>query len=185
MKLTVKKRDGQKKSELTRIRAEKDIPAVFYAVGRENVLITIDGHEFRGVIRKMEKGHLPTTVFELEIDGKTVSALVRDIQYHRTTYDIIHLDFHELSDDRTVDVLVPVRCINAADSVGVKLGGFLRPVKRHVKVRCKRKDLPTAFDLDVKGMNIGHSLRVKHLSVPENVNVLLEDKDVLVVMAKR
>lgn len=186
MKLTVEKREGKRRSELTRIRAAKDIPAVFYAAGRESELLTIKGPEFMGVLQTLTPGHLPTTVFELEIDGKVCKAIVREIQYHKTTYDILHLDFQELLDNQPVEVNVPVDCLGVVDAVGVKLGGFVRLVKRHVKVRCESSnEMPEKFELDIRDMNIGHARRVSDLTIPKGVTPLLKPEDVLVVIAKR
>lgn len=181
MKLKTEKRSHDRKGELTDIRLKGDIPAVIYKTGESSQTITVDGHAFRKVLGIMQDGHLSTTVFDL--DG--VKALVKEIQYHPSTYQILHIDFMALRDDHFVDVNVPVVCINQADCVGIKLGGFLRKVKRHVRVRCKPKDLPEHFQLDVKNMSIGDSLRAKHLTVNEKVKLLVGEENVLAVVAKR
>ncbi|MCH9613211.1 MAG: 50S ribosomal protein L25 [Chlamydiia bacterium] len=181
MKLKTEKRSHDRKGELTDIRLKGDVPAVIYKAGGSSETITVDGPAFRKALSTMQDGHLPTTVFDL--GGK--KALVKEIQYHPSTYKILHVDFMELSDDRVVDVNVPVVCINQADCAGIKLGGFLRKVKRHVRVRCKPKDLPKAFSLDVKDMSIGDSLRAKHLDVNKNVELLVAEENVLAVVAKR
>ena len=80
---------------------------------------------------------------------------------------------------------MPIECTGVADCVGIKLGGVLRKVKRHVTVRCLPKDLPKQFTIDVLQMAIGHSARVHQLTVPKGVNVLLKEQDVLVVIAKK
>ena len=185
MKLTVSKRTGEKKSELTKLRHQGDIPAAVYSGGKPGDKITVQGAEFEAVLRKTPKGYLPTTIFELEIDGKTKKAIVKDIQYHPTTYRILHLDFFILEPKVPVDVKVPIHCIGEAECVGVKLGGFVRPVKRHVEVRCLPDDIPTDFKIDIKSLEIGQSKRVSDIKAGEMVRLLAKPKEILVVIAKR
>ncbi|NRA89878.1 MAG: 50S ribosomal protein L25/general stress protein Ctc [Simkaniaceae bacterium] len=185
MKLTVSKRAGEKKSELTKLRYQGDIPAAVYSKGKQSELIVVNGAEFSAVIRGLPKGYLPTTVFELELDGKTQKALVKDVQYHPTTYRVLHLDFMILDDKTSVDVKVPVAYVGEADCVGVKLGGFVRPIKRHVKVRCLPKDIPTDFKLSIKELGIGQSKSVGDIEFGNAIRPLATNKEIVVVIAKR
>ena len=93
MKLSVSKRTEEKKSGLVQLRHSGDIPAVIYKPGQPSEKITIKGPEFAAIIRGLKKGYLPTAIFEIELDGKKCRAIVKDIQYHPTTYRILHLDF--------------------------------------------------------------------------------------------
>ncbi|MCK4935125.1 MAG: 50S ribosomal protein L25, partial [Simkaniaceae bacterium] len=144
-----------------------------------------NGIEYRTILRTMKTGYLPTTVFKLDVDGKLMNAIVKEIQYHPTTYQELHIDFQELIDDQYIEVNVPVRCIGIEDCVGVKLGGFLREVSRHVKVRCLPKDMPKEFCLDITKLNIGQSRRVKDLNISEEVRSIKSLEDVVMVIAKR
>lgn len=87
--------------------------------------------------------------------------------------------------ETTVDVKVPINCIGEADCVGVKLGGFVRPVKRHVDVRCLPEDIPTDFKIDIKSLEIGQAKRVSDIDAGETVRLLAKPKEILVVIAKR
>ncbi|MDN3508476.1 MAG: 50S ribosomal protein L25/general stress protein Ctc [Candidatus Neptunochlamydia sp.] len=185
MKLTVSKRTGERKSELTKLRHQGDIPAAIYLQGKSCDKITVKGAEFEAILRKLPKGYLPTTIFELDMDGKTKKAIVKDIQYHPTTYRILHLDFLILEPKITIDLKVPINCIGEADCVGVKLGGFVRPVKRHVEVRCLPDDIPTDFKIDIKSLEIGQSKRVSDIEASALVRLLAKPKEILVVIAKR
>ena len=114
----------------------------------------------------MKSGHLPTTVFTLA-DGKTrARVIIKDIQYHLTTYNVSHIDFGELIDDVPVSVKVPVKCTGVADCVGVKLGGFLRQVVRHVKIECLPQRIPSEFMVDVKDLGIRQTKRLKDIKMP-------------------
>src|SRR5690348_11485465 len=136
MKLTVKPRVGEKKSDIKQIRREGNIPAIVYSSKGQPKKIVVDGVEFSAVLRQMQLGHLPTTLFTL-VDGNAQQrVIIKDVQYDLTTYNVAHLDFAELVDDVPVSVKVPVTCTGVAECVGVKLGGFLRQVLRHIKVEC-------------------------------------------------
>ncbi|MCB1067179.1 MAG: 50S ribosomal protein L25/general stress protein Ctc [Simkania sp.] len=185
MKLKLSKRSGEKKSELTQIRFRKDIPAVIYQNGKPGENAIVNGSEFHTILRGLQKGYLPTTIFELDLDGKKSKAIVKDIQYHPTTYQILHLDFLLLSDDVPVDVKVPISFEGQADCVGIKLGGFLRPVIRHVRVRCLPKDIPTDFKVDVRSLAIGQEKRIRDIEMSDAIRSLVRPQEVVVVIAKR
>lgn len=186
MKLVVKPRFSQKKSDVKQIRRAGDIPAVMYSLKKNSASLIVSGQEFDTAMRQVQSGYLPTTIFTLNDGVKECQAIVKEIQYHVTTYQVLHIDFEELTDDVAVTVKVPVNCIGTMDCIGVKLGGVVRQVARHVKVKCHPKHIPTKFDIDVKNANIGDSLRVKDLQgVKNDVTVLAKGNDAVVVIAKR
>jgi len=186
MKLNVKPRTLSKKSEINEMRREGGIPAIIYHKDKEGEMIVVNKTEFQAALRAIKSGHLPTTVFEL-IDGKGKGrrVIVKDIQYKPTNYDIIHLDFEELHDNVPVKVKVPVVITGEADSVGVKLGGVVRIVIRHVPVEVMPKDMPTSFVVDVTQMNVGEAIRVEQLNIPNTMRPLVKVKEVAVSMVKR
>lgn len=185
MKLTVIERVGHKKSDVKEVRRKGDIPAILYSAGAECENVTISGPEFSTVLREMQPGMLPTTVFEMKKGAKTFKAIVKDIQYHPTTYRVLHLDFQKLDDNVPVSVKVPVRCTGTGDCVGIKLGGFLRQIARHVKVECLPKDMPKEFFIDVKDLGIRQSKRLSDIALPSGVKALASPSEVIVVVAKR
>lgn len=184
MKLTVKTREGNKKGVLRAIRREGDIPAILYGAKEKTCSLRVNGSEFQAHLRSLEKGHLPTTVFELHVGKEKVSAIVKEIQYHPTTYQVIHLDFQEMQKGGIIEVNIPVECTHKAECVGVKLGGFLRQVKGHVKVRCAFENLPTSFSVDVQKLGIKQSKRVRDLEMPRGVECLASKEDVVVTVGK-
>ncbi len=185
MKLTVKSREGEKKSDLKTIRRAGNIPAVIYSSTHKPEKLELTGAEFSAVLRGMQPGQLPTTIFTLS-DGKTErKAIIKDIQYHLTTYIVSHIDFEELVENVSVNVKVPVNCIGVAECAGIKLGGFLRQVIRHVKVECLPKNIPSQFLIDVRDLGIRQSKRLKDIPMPQNVRPLASAEEVIVVIAKR
>ncbi len=185
MKLTIQARSGLKKSDTKQMRRQGNIPGVIYAPGKTPEKVVIDGKEFSTVLRGMESGHLPTTVFTLEEGKQARKAIVKEVQYALTTYQVTHLDFEELNEKIPVRVKVPITIKGAADCVGVKLGGFLRQVVRFVEVECLPKHLPKAFEVDVRDLGIAQTKRVSDLKISEHMRPLAKLEEVIVVVAKR
>lgn len=185
MKLAVEKRVSEKKKDVKDIRREGNIPAIIYFSKGQPEKLVVNGEEFKAALRNMKPGQLPTTVFTLSDGTKSRKAIVKDIQYQPTTYVVSHIDFEELVEDVPVNVKVPVNCAGVADCTGIKLGGFLRQVVRHVKVQCLPKHIPSEFIVDVKDLGIRQSKRMKDVSLPAGVKALARPEEVLVVIAKR
>lgn len=186
MKLNVFKRELIKKSESNKIRREGNIPAVMYIRGKSTDAIVVDGSEFSALLRTVQPGRLSTTVFSLkEENGKERRAILKEIQYHPTTYKVQHLDFEELFDDVKVTLNVPIECTGVVDCVGVKLGGVLRQVIRKLRVRCLPKDIPSVFFIDVKSMGQNDKKRLAELEIPQTVRSVVDLNEVAVIIAKR
>ena len=186
MKLTVTERARATKKEAKRIRREGNIPAVIYSTRNSVENVIVDGEMFAAAMRATEKGGLPTTVFTIvDEKGKERHALVKDIQYNITSYDVIHLDLVELFDDVAVRVNVPIRTKGVEQSEGIKLGGVLRSVIRYCKVSCMPADIPQEFVLDVRNLSIGQSLRIRDIKFSDKVRPLGNVDEVAIVIAKR
>ena len=185
MELSVFKRTSEKKSQTKKIRLNDGIPAVIYSMGKPDENIYVSKLEFNKILRRLKEDRLSVTVFTLKNGNKKQKALVKDIQYHYTTYDIIHLDFMALDDKKPIKVSVPIEYVGTDNCVGVKLGGVLRRVIRKLKVRCLPKDMPEEFSLDVTSLNMGQSLRLKDIAIPAKVRPIGRMDEVAVVIAKR
>lgn len=185
MELSIFKREADKKSETKRIRWEEGIPAVLYSAGKTNENVFVKKSEFDKVLRELKDDRLSVTQFTLKNGNKKQKALVKEVQYHYTTYEVTHIDFMVLEDKTPVTVKVPIEYKGIDDCVGVKLGGILRRVIRKIKVRCLPKDIPTEFSLDVTSLNVGQSFRLKDINIPKSVRPVASMEEVAVVVAKR
>src|SRR5690606_28448620 len=168
-----------------KIRREGNIPAILYNSKGEGHPITIKGDEFKAILRGLKQGLLATTVFELNVAGHKVKAIVKDIQYHVASYNIEHIDFLELKEDEEVTVNVPIQLVGAADCVGVKLGGFIRQAIRTLKVTCLPKHIPQELFVDVKELGIAQSKTLSDIAIPANVTPRASMKEVAVVVGKK
>jgi large subunit ribosomal protein L25 len=184
MKLTLTTRTSATKSAIKAIRREGNIPAVIYGLGEAVEKITVKGEEFRAVLRNLPQGQLATTVFDLHLGSKARKAIVKDIQYNVASYDVEHIDFVLLANDKRVTVNVPIQVTGIAECPGIKLGGTLRQVIRTLKVSCLPKDIPSEFQIDIRDLNITQSKRLSDIAIPSKVRALAQMSEVAVVIAK-
>ena len=185
MELHYKARSSERKCEANRLRKDGKIPAVIYNRNEPGETISIERDAFTSILRTIKQGRLPTTVFTLMGESSKRRAILKDIQYNPVNYEVIHLDFEELVEDRPINVKVPVEFTGIADSAGLKLGGVLRQVIRHVRINCLPKDIPDHFQVDVRDMVMADVKRIKDLDIPKTVRPLVNMNEVIVVIAKR
>lgn len=186
LKLSIKNRPAEKKSQAKSLRREGLIPAVIYHRSKEAETVSLNGTEFTTILRNLVPGRLSTSIFILTLeDGSSRKAILKDIQYNPVNYEVIHLDFEELIDKVHVSVKVPIEFLGVADCTGIKLGGFLRQVKRHMKVNCLPEHIPSHFQIDIRDMKLYDSKRIGDLAIPETLRPLTKLSDVVVVIAKR
>jgi large subunit ribosomal protein L25 len=185
MKLTLTARSLGKKSSLKQIRHLRGIPGVIYTLNQGvTQSITLDGVDLEGLLRAIPKGNLSTKVFDVDFDGKSSKAIVKQIQYHPVTYAILHVDLQEVESDKVVTVNVPIICTNQDQCSGVKLGGQIKFIKRSVRVHCQVSHLPEAFYVDMQAVAIGEVRRVRDLEIKDGVHVVTHKNNVLVSVAK-
>lgn len=183
--ITCSTRDGTSKGDARRLRRDGNIPMVVYSKGQPAELGSVSRAEIEAAMRSIRPGFLPVTVFTLKDDsGRTRTVLAREVQYKPTTYEITHIDFLELEPKRMVEVKVPVEFLNAGECIGVKLGGQLRHIMRHVRVRCLPANIPSHFEVDVKELGIRQTRRVRDLNIPDTVTCVAHIEGVVVSVMK-
>lgn len=166
MQLTICKRE---KKETKNLRRTNNIPAVVYAKGKENENIYLDRAELNKRFASLKPGELATCVFTLKSENETFKAIVKDIQYFVTSYNIAHMDFMRLDDNTRISVNVPIVFTGINECKGIKLGGNFRQAIRTLKVKCFPKDLPKEFIVDVANMELGQVKRLADIPLPKGV----------------
>jgi large subunit ribosomal protein L25 len=187
MELKLYERKAEKKSELNAQRREGFIPAVMYFKGEKALSVAICENEWLKQIHHLKAGRLSSTVITLtDESGKMHKAIIKDVQYHVTTYQILHLDFQILKEGEGFNIRIPIEFSGEADCIGVKLGGILRQVIRKVKVSCDcLKNIPVCFKIDVATMAQRDNRKINAIKFPEGVKPLVDINQVAVVIAKR
>lgn len=186
MKIKISSRKGETKGETNAMRRAGNIPAVIYHTGEAAEMICVDGPEFQKALKNVKPGHLPTTTFELTGEnGKARKAIIKEIQYKPTDYSILHIDFMALVAGNEISVKIPIELTGSVNCVGVKEGGVIRQVIRHLPVRCDAAKIPAEFTMDVQELHMKQSKRLNTLAIPAGVRPLADTKEVAVTIAKR
>jgi len=173
--LSGKRRESLGKGSARKARKSGEIPAVLYGHGEKPVAVSIGARAFQ-VALHTHKGGNP--IVNLAVGGSEFTALIRDAQYDPVSHQVIHLDFQHISLTETIEVRVPLNFTGLA--VGVKDGGgILEAILRDVEVRCLPTAIPAGIDVDVAALNIGDSIHVRDLSIPDVE--ILNDPDATLV----
>ena len=162
-----------------KLRRDGRIPGVIYGHARAPLPLSIDARELG---RLLEHVSAETTVIDLSIDGSTSKTLIREIQRHPVRRSIIHVDFQELVAGEKVTVNVPI--ILVGTPVGVRLnGGLMSQVLAELEVLVDPANIPNRIEVDVTEMNIGSSVHVSELTIPEGVEVVNDVSDTVVTVS--
>jgi len=169
------------KSGARKVRASGRLPAVLYGRDAQSTPVDVDPFAFQTLFRKTQNRN---TVVNLQMGGESIPCLVRDVQRHPVSREIIHVDFYRLEAGQEVQVDVPIRSVGKPR--GATMGGRLRVLIRTVPVRCAFEVIPEALIVDVTRMNVGDMVKVSEIAPPAGVQVLYEqDYNVLTVYGKR
>ena len=175
--LTGAKRDRLGKGGARKSRAAGQIPAVLYGHGEAPIPVAVGTRAFEIALHKHEGGN---PIVNLALDGSEYTALIRAVQYDPVTHAVLHLDFQHISLTETVEVKVALHFEGLA--TGVKDGGgILESIMREVEVRCLPTQIPPSISVDVSRLNIGDSIHVNELVVP-NVEILTDPTAAIVTV---
>ncbi|HTO90530.1 MAG TPA: 50S ribosomal protein L25 [Candidatus Sulfotelmatobacter sp.] len=169
--LTASRRESLGKGGARKSRKAGQIPGVLYGHGETPVAVAVAARDFDVALREHKGGN---PIVSLAVNGSEYTALIRAVQYDPLTQGILHLDFQHISLTEQIEVKVAIRLTGLP--VGVKDGGgILEPILREVEVRCLPTAIPASIEVDVSHLNIGDSIHLRDLTVP-NV-VILTDPD--------
>ena len=168
--LKAEKREGTGKGVARKLRASGKVPAVVYGQGGEALAVTVDAHDARYLFERVS---VENTIIEVEVGGETIETLVREIQVHPSRAELLHVDFYRLQKGVKVDVEIPLH-LNGTP-LGVKAhGGVLQQVIHELPVLTIPSLIPDSFEVDVSGLDVGDSLHVSDIELPEGVEVQLD-----------
>ncbi len=157
------------------VRREGKVPAVIYGGDvKDAETISIDSNELVKLIRR---GRFLSSVFEIDVSGKKQRAIPRDVQLDPVKDTPVHVDFQRVGGDNRVRVKIPMRYLNEAASPGLKRGGVLNIVRREVEVWAPADRIPKQFDADLTGLEIGRSIHISAVQLPEGVVPVIQNRD--------
>jgi len=156
------------------LRRDGRTPAVIYGGKEEPTLIHVEQKE---LVRQLGTGHFMNSIVNIEIGGKTVRTLPKDVAFHPVTDRPTHVDFLRLSADSKVEVAVPVVFINEEKSPGLKKGGVLNIVRHELELVCASDSIPDEIQIDVGGKDVGDSIHISEVTLPKGVKSAITDRD--------
>ena len=183
IELSVSMRSEVGKTAARRLRAAGKIPGVVYGRGEESVPIAVDGDLFA---TSLPASSWRSTVIQLRIEGageqeSLSTVMIKDVQRDLVHRRLLNVDFHRISLAEAVRAEIPV--VAVGESPGVKIGGILEHITHEVTVECMPADMPDRIEADISETDIGSSVRVRDLTLPDGVTVVADEEDVLLVVA--
>ena len=171
-KLNVDIRKEQGTSAARRTRLQNKVPAVVYHSGIEATPLSVDKVSLNKALRTGQM------IFEVNVEDKNQFVLVKEVQYHPVTDEIIHIDFQKVKEDEKISLEVAVR--SSGESQGVKLGGLLVQMLNSVTIKCRPAEIPEFLEIDVTDMEMNTNLFVRDITLPTDVEMLTAE-DIAVV----
>ena len=171
------KRKSTSSGSNNKLRSEGLIPAILYGGKDSNQNISIQMKEIKNIINS---DTFLSKVLELDIDGKKEKVIPRDVAYNVVSEEPIHIDFMRIVSGKKIILEIPVKFINHPDSPGLKRGGVLNIVRRKVELKCPAENIPDEIIVDLTGTDIGTSIKISSVKLPENVIPTITDRDFVV-----
>ena len=156
------------------LRRQGRVPAVIYGGKEEPTAIHIEERVLR---RQLGTGHFMNSIVMVEVSGKPVRAIPKDVAMHPVTDRPLHVDFLRLSKDSKIQVAVPVVFVNEEASPGLKKGGVLNVVRHDLELVCESDKIPDEIVLDVTGLDVGDSIHISNVTLPEGSESAITDRD--------
>ncbi|MBT6094344.1 MAG: 50S ribosomal protein L25/general stress protein Ctc [Rhodospirillaceae bacterium] len=167
-------RDRAGKGAARAARREGRVPGVIYGNKQDPVMITVDPVE---LYKQVSTPGFFGRVYEIEIDGKGHRVLPRDLQLDPVTDRPIHVDFMRFSASTRVNVEVTVHFLNEEECPGIRQGGVLNVVRHAVELLCAPDNIPEILEADLTGLEIGDSIHISAISLPDGVEPTVTDRD--------
>jgi large subunit ribosomal protein L25 len=172
-------RDRSGKGAARAVRRQGQVPAVIYGAGQPAQAISLDFNQTKQLIFA---GHFLTTIFDIDVDGKTVRAIPRDYQLDPVRDFPVHVDFLRVAKGQTIKVVVPVHVVGQEKSPGVKRGGTVQIVEHSVELAVSPDAIPDFVEASVEGLNIGSSVHLNDIKLPKGAKATSSENLTLVTV---
>jgi large subunit ribosomal protein L25 len=182
-KIKFTKRESTGTGVCRKLRVKGTVPAVFYGPEyKESVVGAVNAKDLSQVANSP---NWETSMIDLEMpDGKVEMALLRSVQRHAVTQNILHVDLYQLVKGHKVKVAIPIRVTNKEACAGVKLGGVLEHPLREIEILVLPREIPSDIVIDTIKMPMGSEIFARDLDLPESAE-LLTSPDSIVLMVSR
>ena len=150
------------------------VPAVIYGNKETAVSVTLDANQWRQL---MHKPGIFSQLININVNNETHFVLPRDIQQHPVSEEAMHVDFLRVTKNATVAVGISVEFLNEDKCTGLKLGGVLNIVRSQVELNCPAISIPEKLTVDLEGLNVGHTIHISSIELPEGCTPTITDRD--------
>ena len=170
-------RNTKTKGDVNALREKGEVPAIVYGGTEENQKVSLSKKKVKFLI---EQENFLSNIISLNINGETIKVLPREVGYDVLTDDPIHIDFLRITKGAKIIIEIPVKFINNEKSPGLKRGGVLNIVRRKVELKCASENVPNELIVDLEGLEIGTSIKISSITLPENVTPTIQGRDFVV-----
>lgn len=167
--LKIAQREAGHSRSTRRLRREGFVPGVLYGRDRDNLSFAVDARELRNALAASG------AVIELDLDGQTTNAVLKDSQVHPVRGEITHVDLVRVDINKPIEAPVSITLVGADDSPGVIGGGILEQPTREVTVEALPNDIPETIEFDASGAEVGDTVFLDALTAPAGVTLVLDD----------
>ncbi len=175
--LKASKRESKTTGQVKNLRSKGFIPAILYGGKSPNLKLSVDEKSFNNVFNS--KTFL-STIIDLDIEGKKERVIPRDVSFHVVSEKPSHIDFMRIVKGSKIILEIPVVFKNNNDSPGLKKGGVLNIVRRKVQLKCEAENIPENLIVDLTNLDIGASIKISSVKLPENAKPTIVDRDFVV-----
>ena len=175
--LSAKKRETKTSGDINKLRVDGFVPAILYGGSEQNKKISLNKNSIKNLI---DSENFFSDILNLNIDGKEEKVLPRDISFDPLSDEPVHIDFLRIVKDAKLALEIPVKFINSEKSPGLKKGGVLNIVRRKIELRCPTENIPSELIVDLNNTEIGTSIKISSIKLPENVVPTIQGRDFVV-----
>jgi len=172
--LPAERRERAGKGASRALRREGRTPAVIYGGKEEPTSIHLEEKE---LVRQLMFGHFMNSIVQVEVDGKPVRTIPKDVALDPVTDRPIHVDFLRLSKDSKIEVEVPVVFTGEEESPGLTKGGVLNIVRHELELVCESDKIPDQIEISVAGKEVGDSIHISEVTLPSGSESAITDRD--------
>jgi len=170
-------RESKTKGQVNTLRKQGEVPGIIYGGENSNEKISLSKKE---IINLIAKENFLSNVISINLENKEQKVLPRDISFDTVTDEPIHIDFMRIVKGAKIILEIPVKFINHEQSPGLKRGGVLNIVRRKVELKCPTENIPTELVVDLDGLDIGASIKISFINLPENVTPKIQGRDFVI-----
>jgi len=168
--LEVSTRQSVGKGLARRARAVGKVPAVVYGPETSPLSVEVDPVALMNIFK--ESGDR-NTIVDLKLDGATHPCLVREVQRHPLSREVLHVDFYAVPKSREIEIMVPLNPVGRPK--GAQLGGRVRLIRRELRAKCVYTKIPATLDVDVTHLDIGDRMKASEIPMPEGVSLAFDN----------